>query len=143
MKSESLELADAQSAAVAVKSPVVAIARACHEVNRAYCESQGDHSQPSWEAAPDWQRQSAVTGVLYALGHPDAKPADSHESWLAEKRRDGWSYGPVKDPEAKNAPVFRAVRRAAPGAEGQRLHLPRDRQSTERAERSALLKEFS
>ncbi len=87
-------------------SPVVAIARTCHEVNRAYCASQGDHSQPAWADAPEWQRQSAITGVLYALGHPDAKPADSHESWLAEKRRDGWSYGPVKDPEAKTHPCF-------------------------------------
>lgn len=87
-------------------SPVTAIARICHEANRAYCESQGDHSQPAWEDAPDWQRQSAVNGVLYAMGHPSAKPADSHESWLAEKRRDGWAYGPVKDPVNKTHPCF-------------------------------------
>jgi hypothetical protein len=85
---------------------IAAIARACHEVNRAYCESQGDLSQPAWQDAPDWQRQSAVNGVIYALGHPNPKPADSHESWLAEKRRDGWRYGEVKDPEAKTHPCF-------------------------------------
>lgn len=87
-------------------SPVIAIARACHEVNRAYCQSQGDHSQPAWSEAPEWQRQSAMNGVLYAMGHPEAKPADSHESWLDEKRRDGWIYGPVKDPQAKTHPCF-------------------------------------
>jgi hypothetical protein len=87
-------------------SVVAAIARTCHEVNRAYCESQGDHSQARWEQAPDWQRQSAVNGVLYAMGNPDAKPADSHESWLAEKRGDGWTYGPVKDPVNKTHPCF-------------------------------------
>lgn len=87
-------------------SPVVAIARTCHEVNRAYCASQGDHSQLAWDDAPQWQRDSAVTGALYALGHPDATPADSHNSWLAEKRRDGWTFGQTKDPVAKTHPCF-------------------------------------
>lgn len=87
-------------------SPVLGIARVCHQVNRAYCESQGDHSQPAWEDAPDWQRESAIKGVLHALGNPNAKPADSHESWLAEKQRDGWTYGPVKDPAARTHPCF-------------------------------------
>lgn len=82
------------------------IARVCHEVNRAYCASIGDHSQPSWEAAPDWQKQSAVNGVSFTIDHPDAKPSDSHDSWLAEKRRDGWKYGAVKNPDAKEHPCF-------------------------------------
>lgn len=82
------------------------IARVCHEVNRGYCASQGDHSQPAWEDAPEWQQKSAYEGVKYALTHPDAKPSDSHESWLEEKRRDGWKYGPVKDPDKKEHPCF-------------------------------------
>ena len=82
------------------------IARVCHEVNRAYCASLGDHSQPSWEEAPDWQRQSAEIGVGFTLAHPDAKPSHSHESWLAEKQRDGWKYGPLKDPAKKEHPCF-------------------------------------
>lgn len=85
---------------------VRSIAAVCHGVNRAYCLSQGDLSQPTWNEAPEWQRQSAITGVHYALTHPDAKPADSHESWLAEKRASGWTYGPVKDPDAKTHPCF-------------------------------------
>ena len=82
------------------------IAFACHEVNRAYCESQGDHSQPKWEDAPAWQRDSAIMGVEFALENPKAKPSDSHESWLAQKRADGWKYGLVKDPVAKEHPCF-------------------------------------
>lgn len=82
------------------------IAKACHEVNRAYCAALGDHSQPSWEDAPAWQRSSAIKGVLHAMANPGAKPSDSHESWLAEKRADGWTYGPVKDPGAKQHPCF-------------------------------------
>lgn len=82
------------------------IARVCHEVNRAYCASQGDHTQPLWQDAPEWQRSSAIAGVRFTLAHPYAKPSDSHESWLEEKRRDGWQYGPVKDPERKLHPCF-------------------------------------
>ena len=82
------------------------IARACHEVNRAYCNSIGDTSQPAWEDAPDWQRRSAIAGVEFTLANPDAKPSASHESWLAEKERDGWKYGPVKDPKKKEHPCF-------------------------------------
>lgn len=85
---------------------IEAIAFVCHEINRAYCESQGDHSQPRWETAPDWQRDSAMAGVRFVLENPDAKPSDSHDSWLALKRADGWSYGPVKDPELKQHPCF-------------------------------------
>lgn len=83
-----------------------AIARVCHEVNRAYCASLGDTSQASWEDAPEWQRKSAITGVEFTLANPNAKPSNSHESWLAEKERDGWKLGPVKDPIAKEHPCF-------------------------------------
>lgn len=82
------------------------IARVCHEANRAYCAALGDHSQPSWEDAPDWQRKSAKDGVAYAIAHPNASPSDSHENWLLEKQRDGWKFGPVKDPAAKEHPCF-------------------------------------
>jgi hypothetical protein len=82
------------------------IARLAHEVNRAYCQSLGDDSQPAWENAPDWQRQSAINGVQFHLAHPEASPAHSHEQWLAEKTATGWKYGPVKDPEKKEHPCF-------------------------------------
>ena len=86
------------------------IASVCHEANRAYCATIGDNSQPTWNDAPDWQKQSAIKGVdfhiatLWSGGKPS--PSASHESWLAEKERDGWKYGPVKDPAAKEHPCF-------------------------------------
>ena len=82
------------------------IARVCHEANRAYCLSLGDSSQLPWAAAPPWQIESACAGVVFAIGHPDATPADSHESWLRQKRAEGWTYGPVKDAEKKQHPCF-------------------------------------
>jgi hypothetical protein len=80
------------------------IARVAHEVNRAYCESLGDHSQPSWDDAPDWQRKSAVNGVHFHFQNPQASPSASHDNWLAEKLADGWKAGPLKDPTKKEHP---------------------------------------
>lgn len=83
------------------------IARACHEVNRAYCRFEGDHSQPAWELAPNWQKESAIAGVKAALANPKLKPWESHESWMAQKVAEGWVYGETKDPEAKTHPCIR------------------------------------
>ena len=82
------------------------IAKVAHEINRAYCEALGDTSQPAWEQAPNWQRDSAINGARFHLDNPNASPSHSHESWLAEKAATGWKYGPVKDPEAKEHPCF-------------------------------------
>lgn len=82
------------------------IARVCHEVNRAYCQALGDNSQPRWEEAPNWQRESAIKGVRFHLENPNAGPDHSHNAWLEEKRATGWKYGPVKDPEKKEHPCF-------------------------------------
>lgn len=82
------------------------IARVCHEANRAYCATIGDTSQQPWDDAPEWQRRSAINGVQFTLDHPEAGPSASHESWLEEKRADGWVYGPVKNPAKKEHPCF-------------------------------------
>jgi len=82
------------------------IARVCHEANRAYCRSLGDTSQMPWEESPEWQRVSAVKGVEFIRDTPDAAPSASHESWLAEKNREGWKFGPEKNVELKEHPCF-------------------------------------
>lgn len=81
-----------------------ACARAAHEVNRAYCVALGDHSQVTWDDAPQWQHASALSGVdgVFAGNGPE----QSHENWLADKRADGWKYGAVKDPDKKEHPCF-------------------------------------
>lgn len=81
-------------------------ARVAHEVNRAYCLSMGDDSQPSWEDAPEWQKESAMMGVAFHIANPDAGPEASHNSWSAHKLNDGWRWGEVKDPEAKTHPCL-------------------------------------
>lgn len=80
------------------------IARVAHEINRAYCASLGDDSQPSWEEAEDWQKESILAGVAMHLANPDTTPEQSHEAWLQKKLADGWTYGEIKDPEKKQHP---------------------------------------
>lgn len=87
-------------------SATVAIARLCHEQNRLYCESIGDNSQVSWDDAPEWQRRSAIDGVLAIIEGKVKGPADSHRNWLEEKVRTGWSYGPTKDVGKKTHPCL-------------------------------------
>jgi hypothetical protein len=81
------------------------IARVCHEVNRAYCQALGDNSQPAWEDAPEWQRDSARMGVVLHTT-TDSGPEASHISWMGHKVVEGWKYGPVKDPEKKEHPCM-------------------------------------
>ncbi|WP_263708056.1 RyR domain-containing protein [Shouchella tritolerans] len=81
------------------------IAKTAHEVNRMYCLSIGDNSQPTWEDAPQWQKDSALNGVSFHMEN-DVTPEQSHENWLLEKQNAGWRYGPVKDPEKKEHPCF-------------------------------------
>lgn len=89
---------------------VTDIAQVAHETNRAYCATLGDPSQQKWEAAPDWQRKSAINGVMFHLDHlrrgQAPPPSASHDSWLEEKRREGWRYGKVKRPDLKEHPCF-------------------------------------
>ncbi len=82
------------------------IAKIAHEINKSYCESIGDNSQPDWENAPDWQKSSAINGVQFHLDNPNATPSASHESWLKQKTEEGWKYGLVKDAEKREHPCF-------------------------------------
>jgi hypothetical protein len=82
------------------------IARVAHETNRAYCESIGDTSQVPWNDAPEWQKVSAMAGVHFRIKNPDATPEAMHESWRAQKFNEGWTHGPVKDPQNKVHPCM-------------------------------------
>lgn len=86
--------------------PINSIAQICHEANRAYCATIGDDSQPAWDKAPEWQQQSACSGVAFHLNNPEAGPSGSHANWLKDKEADGWVYGETKDPEAKTHPCM-------------------------------------
>ncbi len=83
---------------------IIDIAAVCHEANRAYCTSLGDESQAPWRWAPQWQRESSVSGVETAIA--GATPEENHVSWLAEKEEAGWVYGEKKNAHRKIHPCL-------------------------------------
>jgi len=85
---------------------IEAIAKVCHQANKAFCEANSDFSQKDWEEAPKWQQESALSGVKYRLSVPDAPPSSQHEAWMQDKIKEGWVYGEVKDAEAKTHPCL-------------------------------------
>lgn len=82
------------------------ISELAHEINRAYCISQGDTSQVPWHEAPEWQQESAIKGTEFTLANPNTGPERSHNEWLAEKTATGWKYGPIKNAEKKEHPCY-------------------------------------
>lgn len=84
----------------------ILIAMTAHAINAAYCRAMGDDSQVDWDDAPEHQKKSALAGVDMHLANPDATPENSHESWLAQKVAEGWTYGEEKDAEAKTHPCI-------------------------------------
>ncbi|MGA2153889.1 MAG: RyR domain-containing protein [Bryobacteraceae bacterium] len=56
---------------------------------------------------PARQRRCGSSGKLEE-GTPatDAAASAQHEAWLSDKLRDGWKFGPVKDPTKKEHPCM-------------------------------------
>ena len=82
------------------------VAQIAHEVNRAYCKALGDDSQVAWSEAPEWQIQSALSGVNMHMDNANAGVEDSHNAWREEKLRNGWKHGPVKDAQKREHPCM-------------------------------------
>lgn len=82
------------------------IAECAHETNRAYCAALGDDSQLPWDEAPEWQRSSAFMGVEFHIDNPGAGDSASHDSWMAQKEADGWTFGEQKDEAKKTHPCM-------------------------------------
>jgi RyR domain len=85
---------------------VLEIARVCHEANVALCRGLGEDTSGHWDEAPQWQRDSSISGVRFALANPDAGDSAQHDAWMSDKIKDGWIYGEVKDAEAKTHPCI-------------------------------------
>ena len=88
-----------------VSPDIIALAaQIAHEANRAYCQSIGDYSQVDWEAAEEWQRESAILGVKGVLD--GNTPEQQHELWMQHKIESGWVYSTIKDGGAKTHPCL-------------------------------------
>ncbi len=85
---------------------VATLAKLCHESNRVFCQSIDDDSQPSWEAAPDWQKDSAFDGVRNLIKNPAFTAQQMHENWVRHKTADNWIYGDKKSEKYKTHPCL-------------------------------------
>lgn len=81
-------------------------ARYAYEAIRAHCKANGDSSQPRWEDAPKWQKDTIFKGVYAVRADPEMTPEESHESWMQHKIAEGWVYGPMKNVEEKRHPCL-------------------------------------
>jgi hypothetical protein len=86
------------------------IERMVYEVNRAWFSFCGDDSQPAFDDAEDWQIKSIRDVVFFHLNQlKDGKiptASDFHDEWMRCKIKDGWSWGPEKNPEEKKHPLI-------------------------------------
>lgn len=80
------------------------IARVIHEANSGLQAVIGEPVNPRWDDAPDWQRWACIEGVRDAL--QGLTPDEHHEAWRDAMRREGWTYGPVKDADTKTHPLL-------------------------------------
>jgi hypothetical protein len=96
--------------AVDIGDQIEQAARVCHETIRAYTQTLGDNSLPSWEEATEYQKESSRQGVRtyfeqYAAGL-EPTPKSTHESWLKERKAGGWKHGRTKNQQTKEHPSF-------------------------------------
>jgi hypothetical protein len=59
---------------------VAFIAELAHEHVRNYNALVGDEQTVAWAEAPEWQRESAIDGVLFYLKNPTATAEQVHEN---------------------------------------------------------------
>lgn len=78
----------------------------CYQAEREWCRANGEAVQPRWHDALSWQRSSAMLGVMSHLANPAAIMSESHDSWVKQKRDDGWAYGEVEDPAKRTHPAI-------------------------------------
>jgi len=105
-KAEEISVTDVEWSNHKADMELAAIAKVAHEINRAYCQAIGDDSQDDWDESPQWQKDSAMNGVLLHLANPAAEASASHDNWRIEKVQNGWIYGPTKNGEAKTHPCM-------------------------------------
>jgi len=83
---------------------VEAIARVCHEANRAYSASLGDYSHLPWLDTSRDQRESVKDAVRFLLRNPYCPPEELHARWMKHRLAASWTFGHTKDVTARKHP---------------------------------------
>lgn len=80
------------------------IARVAYGVNVAYRTFIGEPDQPKWLDADPHAVSRMLSGVVFALSHPDATPEDQHKEWCRTHILNGWIWGLEKSEKLKTHP---------------------------------------
>jgi hypothetical protein len=82
------------------------IAKACHDVNQAYCLAIGDPVSLPYHLLSQEEKDSVKKGVQALIDNQFLSAQGLHEAWMADKKKDGWKLGPVKDSVRKTHPCM-------------------------------------
>lgn len=85
-------------------SPEEVCARAALEAAQLYSLALGEAASPAWEHLTDAERDGRIAAVKHALAGGSAE--DQHNLWMATRRAEGWTFGPMKDTAAKTSPCL-------------------------------------
>lgn len=85
----------------------VLIAQVAHNINQALRGAIGEAVEPWADASPE-HKASILAGVDMHIANPDTDPETAHDAWLLQKTSEGWTFGEVKDAEAKTHPCMLA-----------------------------------
>jgi len=77
-----------------------------YAANRAWCIVNEDHSNPDWNEITDEKKANYRNGVKFHLIGPVKDASASHENWMQDKKRNGWTYGLVKNGVKKTHPCM-------------------------------------
>jgi hypothetical protein len=80
------------------------LAMLSYETTRAWIEANGEPAKKPWDQAEPWRRQAALESARKAIAGGAAPQL--HESWRAERLKEGWRYGEAKSDEAKTNPAL-------------------------------------
>lgn len=83
----------------------VLIAQVAHNINQALRGAIGEAVEPWADASPE-HKASILAGVDMHIANPDTDPETAHDAWLLQKTSEGWTFGEVKDAEAKTHPCM-------------------------------------
>lgn len=85
---------------------IESISRTVHEAIRAWAMAHGQTDIPAWDVAEPWMQTSTRQSVQDVLHDKNMSGQTQHEHWVEQKMKDGWRYGPVKDPDQRTHPLL-------------------------------------
>lgn len=80
------------------------LARIAHCAVRALQAAFGQEVSARWEEYYEGDGWRGAALHIKTLREEGATPETAHNRWVAMRRREGWKYGPVKDPARKITP---------------------------------------